>query len=636
MERFFGFDLGDAESAVSVLDREDKNGPRVIKVAGRESFVTAYGYIPGRGLTIGEEALYDDGASERHLRFKSRILSEAGSWKDMQSFAAGVLGELYKSGDLVQGEDCCFYVGCPAGWDRNVRERYRALFERIGYPPVRIISESRAALISACRSRHMQVGYDILSHPVLIVDIGSSTTDLAYIRNGRETELKTAGEVFLGGGMLDELLLEECVSASRAARRIRAVFEKSGAWRAYAEFAARRLKEKYFTDEDYWRGRECSQKLSLRYDRRVDLTLTMNAGMAERILEGRIPALNGRSFHGAFVDCLMKARARIGEESPELIFLTGGVSRMPAVPRWCREVYPEAIVITEKQPEFSVSRGLAWSGLIDEDLKAFRAELDDFVNSSVIEQIVRGNINELYVKAVDALTEPILQKAALPVIKRWQSGELRLISDIEGVMEKEITAFMHSEEARELLVAPVAEWLRPVAYAIEEHTVPICVHHGVPHRALSLKGYMSLSDVDLHLNAKDVFAVDQIALMVDTVVSLIVGLLCGGSGVVLIAEGLPGIITGSVIALLVLLLGQEWVEKAIMDVNIPVAMRRLLPKKYIEKHLDRIKDDIRAKFYDSLQKEESGVITDKLAAEISRQLEECLNKMAEVVEIPLG
>ena len=121
MERFYGFDLGDAESAVSVLDRgEDQEGkvPQVLRVGETQSFVTAYARTRTGELVIGEAACYNPDAVSRKIRFKSRFLTDTESRKDIRSFAAGVLGELYMSGSLVKGEDCCFYIGCPAGWDK--------------------------------------------------------------------------------------------------------------------------------------------------------------------------------------------------------------------------------------------------------------------------------------------------------------------------------------------------------------------------------------------------------------------------------------------------------------------------------------------------------------------------------------
>ena len=636
MERFFGFDLGDAESAVSVLKKDKADVPQVLRIRGAKSFITAYARLASQELIIGEDACYNPDAVERKLRFKSRFLTDRESEADVRRFAAGVLGELYQNGDLVQNEDCCFYVGCPAGWDRVTRERYRAIFERLGYPPVRIISESRAALVSACQSRYLQVGYDILSHPVLVVDIGSSTTDFAYIAGGREVELQTAGEVFLGGGVMDEILLEESLAASPDEKALRAVFAKSDAWRSYCEFAARRLKEKYFADEEYWKDHECLENVRVYYDKPLTLTLRMNAQTADRLLTRKFGRLDGRSFHEVFVASLKETRRHISGDLPELIFLTGGVSRLSLIADWCREVYPEAVTITEAQPEFSVARGLSYCGRIDEELRDFQKELDDLKDSTTIERIVSKNINDLYTRAVDALTGPVIENVVLPVIDRWREGEIRRLSDIDEVLHKEIEAWLHSDEARQLLIKPVGQWLKPVAYELEEYTVPICVKHNVPYRALSLTSYLALSDIDIHLDTKNVFAVEETTWMIDTIISILIGLLCGGSGIVLIAEGLPGIVAGAVISLLVLFLGKDRMQEALLRVNIPMPVRKMLPKRYFRSRMEKLTDEVRRNFYDSLEKEKNDEISDRMVRDISSQIEDCLTKMARIIEIPLG
>ncbi|MBR1757274.1 MAG: Hsp70 family protein [Lachnospiraceae bacterium] len=636
MERFFGFDLGDAESAVAVLNKGTGTQPEMLKIRDAKSIITAYARLKNQELLIGENACYHPDAVERKLRFKSRFLTDSESHRDIKCFAAGVLGELYLSGDLVQNEDCCFYVGCPAGWEKDAREQYRFIFEKIGYPPVKIISESRAALVSACQSKHLQVGYDILSHPVLVVDIGSSTTDFAYIAKGKEVELRTAGEVRLGGGLMDEILLEESVAASKQEREIRSIFAKSEPWRSYCEFAARRLKEKYYADEAYWKENECSQTVTISYDKTVRLKLVMNAEVSEKILNRKNHLLNGRSFHEVFVQSLNETKKNITGEMPELIFMTGGVSRLDAVRDWCREVYPDAVIITEIAPEFSVARGLAYCGRIDEETREFMQDLENLKDSSIVEQIVASNISELYERAVESLTKPILTNAVLPVIDEWREGRIARLSEIDEILQKEITAYLHTEEARDLLVKPVAAWLKPVSYELEEHTVPICVKHGVPYRALSLNSYLSLSEIDIRVDAKNVFAVGEITWMIDTIISLIVALLCGGSGIALVANGLPGMIAGAVVSLLILLLGKDRMEEALLKANLPMAVRKLFPKRYFRSRLDNMTEEVEQSLFETLQEEKNEEITDRLVSEISGQIEECLSRMAKVVEIPLG
>ena len=636
MERYYGFDLGDAESAVSYLNKKDVTVPRVLTVREKKSFVTAYARLRTGELIIGEAACYNPDAIERKIRFKSRFLTDLAARRDIKSFAAGVLGELYMSGSLVKNEDCCFYIGCPAGWDKTARETYRELFEDAGYPPVRIISESRAALVSACQSRHFQVGYDILSKPVLVVDIGSSTTDFAYIMGGREVELQTAGEVALGGGIMDEVLLESSVKASVRADRIREIFELSPPWKSYCEFAARRLKEKYFGDEEYWKENACRQSVIISYEKPIRLPLVMDAETADHILNGKVPQLGGKSFREVFMASLREVRQKIQGELPELVFLTGGVSKLPAIRDWCREVFPESIVITGAEPEFSVCRGLAWSGRIDEELREFKAEIRELVGSSTVERIVAQHIDDLYHKTVDTLVQPILENAAMPVFDRWRNGEIERLADINKEMEREIENYLHTEEVQEMLVGPITHWLKPVSYDIEEYTMPICIRHGVPYKALSLSSYLSITDLDIKVDAKDVFAVEELTWMIDTIISILVGLLCGGSGVALISGGISGIVAGAMLSLMILVLGKEKMEEAVMNMVIPRPMRKLVPRGHFMSRMEKISDEVRGSFYKSLEKDKNEAISKRLVDEISQQIEQCLMRMAEVVEIPLG
>ena len=637
MERFYGFDLGDAESAVTRIIKGEDAVPEVIPVQEAGSFITAYAMKKNGQLLIGEGACYDPDVLVRKLRFKSRFLTDSAAKNDIKSFASGVLGELLLSGDLVRGDDQCFYIGCPAGWDKADREDYRGIFESAGYPPLKIVSESRAALVSACRSRHLQVGYDILSKPVLVVDVGSSTTDFAYIMSGKEVELKTGGEVVLGGGIMDEILLDEAIDVSPDPAKIRRIFRENEAWRTYCEFAARRLKEKYYSDVEYWQNEPLTQTISIRTQLiPVRLKLTMSPGIADKLLNKKVDRLGGKSFRKVFTDSLMQVRESITDRQPELIFMTGGVSRMQELRQWCREIFPEAVVICGSEPEYSVAKGLAECGLIDEELSEFKADIAKLIESDAIEDIVEQHIDELYRSMVDSTVDPILEHVAIPVIDRWRDGSIDRLEDIDAILEKDIDAYLHSDDGRELLAKTVASWLKKVSYGLEEYTMPICVRHNVPFTALNLTSYLSLSDIDIHVEAKDLFAIEEITWLIDAIVSVVVGLLCGGGGLALIASGIQGILIGFVISALVLVLGREQMQDAFLKMNVPKPIRRLMPKSYLRSRADRISGEVKASLYAKLEQEKSEDITKKLVEDISSQIEMYLTKMAEVVEIPLG
>ncbi|MBR2539837.1 MAG: Hsp70 family protein [Mogibacterium sp.] len=637
MDRFFGFDLGDAESAIARLYKEDQVIPEMLTVVGEQSFITAYAQLASGELLVGEKACYADNVIKRKLRFKSRFLTDRSSAADVKSFAAGVLGELYGSGDLIRNEECSFYIGCPAGWDKNTREHYREIFESAGYPPAKIISESRAAMVSACQSKHLQIGVDILSKPVLVVDIGSSTTDFAYIMGGKEVEMQTAGEVVLGGGLMDEILLDESVAAAGLSRKkIQSVFEQSEPWKTYAEFAARRLKEKYYSDEEYWSTHECKESIVLHYDRPVKLTLRMDKSTADKLVNKKLAKLAGRSWKEVFIASLEDVKKNISGSQPELIFLTGGVSKLPAIRDWCTGVFKEAVVISATDPEFSVARGLAYCGRIDEDLREFKEDLSKLIASSSIEEIVSKHIPELYKSAVDTLVDPIVSEVAIPIFDRWRDGEITRLADTDAVLQQEVGGFLRSDKTRELLAGPITSWLKPVIEELEALTVPICIKHRVPYTALSLKSYLNASDIDIKVDAKNIFAVEEMTFLIDSIVTAVVAILVATIDLIPFLAGPEGILIGVIASIVVLILGRDKMQETLLSADIPKTMRRMIPKSAFRSRTENISASIKESFYETLKKEKNDEISARMVDEISGQIESTLAKMAEVVEIPLG
>ena len=74
--KILGFDLGDGESAVTLLDEDSTVEPRVIPLCGKTSLLSAVGVKNGR-IVIGEAASVMDGAAEAKVRFKSRYLVDS-------------------------------------------------------------------------------------------------------------------------------------------------------------------------------------------------------------------------------------------------------------------------------------------------------------------------------------------------------------------------------------------------------------------------------------------------------------------------------------------------------------------------------------------------------------------------------
>ena len=171
---------------------------------------------------------------------------------------------------------------------------------------------------------------------------------------------------------------------------------------------------------------------------------------------------------------------------------------------------------------------------------------------------------------------------------------------------------------------------------IEELTIPICIRHNVPYRDLSLTSYLSTSEIEISVDAKDVFAMDEVSWMINAIISVLVGMLCSGGGAAMLTSGFPGLVAGTSISLLVLFLGKNKMQDALLNADIPATMRHLIPKSFFESRVEQIRDSVQQNFYQNLREKQASEISERMVDDISAQIENCLTKMAEVVEIPLG
>ena len=587
MMNYWGFDLGDGESTLARVGSGGVSYPEIVDVDGKKVTITVWAVMRNGEVRIGENAARSAASAVRSAaRFKRRFLDiQSDSAALIRDFSERVFESLRDSGALVGGEKSnSVYIGCPAGWDAENRARYRRIFETIGFPNPKVVSESRAVMVGAIQSNSVRDYVDLRTKSVLVIDIGSSTTDFAYINKGKETEIRTGGEVSLGGGVMDELLLEASVQASGHEEDLRQIFSESESWLVDCELHARHLKELYYSRPAEEREEECRDSLLITYDEPVILDLVMNSAVSHRITEEPCPQLNGKSFRSVFTAGLREVRDSIGEEPPELLFLTGGVSRMEEIRSWCQEVFPQAVIYTDREPEFSVARGLAWCGKIDDELIRFRADVEQLISSSTVEAIVSGRLDDLYRAVLDHLLDPLLEKAVKPVLLDWRNGKITRLSDMEAALQERIKIYLYSEDAKACLYRPVTDWLLQISEELEPYTSEICRKYHVPDRSLEISSALSASDFHLleKLEAKDVLDGDSLtwtAVFVESIISLLIAMLCGGSGVVLVSEGPVGILIGFLVSFVVLLashaMGKKVIDEKIRNANLPLSIRKM-------------------------------------------------------------
>ena len=191
--------------------------------------------------------------------FKSPNLDDPEIRTPLQLFVQKIVTLWLDDKYIKGGNDSLFVVGCPSGWNDQTRAAYTALLCDAGMKQVKVERESRGAFLAARESGQVsasgeprQVSVDTLSGSVLIVDMGSSTTDFTHIAN-LEEKPEDFGSNVLGAGIIDRIIFKRWRSAQDNAADTTTMFKEFPYLEAVCLLHCRKLKEKYFkadrTDE---------------------------------------------------------------------------------------------------------------------------------------------------------------------------------------------------------------------------------------------------------------------------------------------------------------------------------------------------------------------------------------------------
>lgn len=635
---YFGFDLGDGESAIAWMRPGKRTEPQMIELRGRKSIITAIGRHKEKGMLIGEEACHVSGMDWLSVRFKSNYLMDPKeSGELIEQFARAVLETLIKDGRMDSVETACFFIGCPSGWSREVREGYREHFVAAGMVNCEVISESRAAFMFARESGELRVSDDLLTRPTLIIDAGSSTTDFTYVADLSEKSLKTSdfGEVTLGGGLIDQLALDMNIRRNPQAGIIAELLDRYPAYAARCEFEARRVKEMYFTQQMRLSGLPCESAVKLYVGRTpVTLDISITDEDMREILRKPLNELGGRSFEGAYRESLIRAKNELSDMLPETILLTGGASRMPLVGEICKEVFPDAQILRGLEPEYAIARGLCHALRIDQRIQGFSEAVHELIASDDMENLVMDRLSDLYRVVAGPMTDMLVDEAAPEVFRLWREGGLKSINEISDEIARRTRLMLESDEMRDALRPAVSEWVEQLRPLVEQLTDPICDEYDLPRTSLRLPVKLTIQPAQLKIKTGQLIRMDELKAIVDVAAGAILAGILGGGGMALLAAGLPGLIAGFAAGILAGIVGTEAAERMIRKAELPASVRRLFTERMFKRSLSHRKEQIRAGVCAQLLKEldppsESVMGTVKTIAEsIEHQLEQMMQRAA--------
>src|ERR687895_229995 len=365
-----GFDLGHGESALAYTTLAGASEPEPLELMGETAIITAVGEHPTRGTLIGERAIMARAELPNlYIRFKDPAL-------EAYPFAGKAL----------------------------------RLFVR----QVRVVPESRAAFLHAREAGDCHVSLNQLAKQVLLIDIGSSTTDITISQDFNSHPIDF-GDIRLGGGLIDELLSKRALERHPRRQALERLFEERPALRSSCEIKCRRLKEKFFAAQRH--EPDANLEDSVRIESGLYFEVLLDKEEIKTVLQLPIPELGNRTWPEAFRYCLERARQEMGGRQPELIILTGGAARMGFLTEIAQAIFPKVLLVRGKTPELAIAKGLAWFGRLDLKSKNFRQEVDTLLGTGDFKDIIKNSLPELFSHLAKKIAEGLIEEVVKPAVK---------------------------------------------------------------------------------------------------------------------------------------------------------------------------------------------------------------------------
>lgn len=481
-----GLDIGDGESSLAwIAMGESEEQPRLFSLnPGETSVVTAIALKRGgKGdeYVIGEAALREPDSHMVQLNFKTRpVLTPGRTPPPMPAveFARLFWREFEKRHpDIANG--CAIFVGCPAGWKEEASFYEKKLAEALEPHPVTVVPESQSAFIYVVDVARIDPQK---AHPVLVVDVGSSTTDFTLV--DKEPGSPEFGEPHnlpfgdqLGCKDIDKAMRKWVISSLEdqdpsAAQRLGNPWEGSLLlWlcrrRKEAAYGHPAAKEPSPSGILNWVLQTCSDRLAT-----IDVEGLVNREWRPRLLNE-----------------VVAVHEYLGTRQPQLVLTTGGGSRMPFVGEICREVFglPEESVNPVPDPSHAVARGLACYGRWRDRVDRFGKKAGDLADSDDIERIVRADADRFARRFYNIFYSNIFKAVLLPIADEIERGANYRDLMEHSALYSRIVKWIDSPDgsaAREELVGPLEQ---AIEKKLSPKTEELCKEFGLKTDALQIK-----------------------------------------------------------------------------------------------------------------------------------------------------
>ncbi|GGM37104.1 Hsp70 family protein [Dactylosporangium sucinum] len=440
-----GLDLGDGESTIA-WRAVDGSGPVEVfrRRNGEVRVLSALGTRPPTGRVIGVDAVATPGVLHFSVSFKQRPPGKQVMSPPYVVFARTLLNEFFARHPAIRSE-CVVYIGHPSGWPDHAVQLYREHLDELGDKGGRIevVSEAHSALVHAADRSGRLPRHD---RTVLVVDIGSSTTDLTVVAGGEPSNLPLGTD--LGGAAIDRAIAAVLRVRAAGPEFDRALASDGG--EDFLRLVARRIKEgspnDLFGCDPRWRPLLDG---SLRVARRLDLR----------------PFLD--EWAGRFRELLWQARQQYVHTPPDQIILTGGGSRLPFVRSVCAAIFPKARIDNDPEPQLSVARGLVVNGRYRVRVARFRSDVGAIVAGKELAATLEQEVDD----AFEAIRAALLAQAQT-------DRDVLVHAFLFGVSAEELPSA--ADYSRSLVGEHLEERVRQVNRDLVPRFREVCRRYGLP------------------------------------------------------------------------------------------------------------------------------------------------------------
>ena len=409
----------------------------------------------------------------------------------MQEFYRLILQHLNETHQVPQWDDRIIILGCPSEWSKKERQAYQELFSNPEFPEPEVVSESRAALLHVMEQQGTSLSKaDLDDGAVLVIDVGSSTTDLTIIHGWNSEEPLHDFGKDLGASYFDEEIFKYSVEQNKDADQLISLIKVNSNLVPMMKYLCRQAKQKYFDSSDDF----AEDYVSVGYRRIGDVIFEplVNGVLMNRLIQQPL-ANSQHSWIQTFRNLLRQAEDEIATRgfSLKAILLTGGASRMGFIRESTEQVFiRENSGIKFQQdpdPEYSVASGLARSGRRRYLIESFREKVKQ-VFEEKMPGIIDNHISPFLDILIPKLVDKVITDFAIPGLLDWKEGEYETTEDLQEQIKQQVNNWLQTPEGIEFIASVGNEWWNMgVGQEFLLVVDPLCREHDVPTGSMSLK-----------------------------------------------------------------------------------------------------------------------------------------------------